>query len=349
MHYPQLTALGSSFAFEEGTSGHRTNSMVWSNIETKLKAAILDLRSSTSKPTAVSLAGTSIADRKAFFLKAAEANKVDKSEDIRKAAAAVKARKDIAYYRKWLAREGASADDDGSVDMAPMGHLTVYYDNALLQQGLTKLHISAGVVHRDNALTTRFSSKDMVTHVSGPGKAIFVMSAEGNIHVASHVVGHYHHSSLLAGQPVACAGEIEVANGIVKWLSNKSGHYAPNPNHLLQVLHQLQKKAVNMNFPLKVIYHDHSFKEFNDVGAFLTDRQLNDEPDYELNKLLAYGTAGLDDSILLRNNWRWRKPTETAGVYDITTDTLVPHKTVRAWLKLQGYSATPYTESGALR
>lgn len=349
MHYRQLTAIGNSYLFEQNTSGHRTNPVVWSKIETDLKAAIQDLRNNTSKPTAVALTGSSIAERASFFLKASEATKFDPAEDIRRTKAAEKARKDIALYRKWLALEGASADADGNINMVPMAHLKVYYDAALGKQGLTKVHISAGRLFKDSALTRPFSTKEMVTHFSGPGKGIFVMSGEGNIHVGSHVIGHYHHSSLLAGQPVACAGEIEVVNGFVTWLSNKSGHYAPDPDHLLQILHQLQKNAVNMIFPMRVFYPNKTIKAYNDVGAFLVDRQLNEEPDYELMKLFTYG-AHLNDSILGLNNWRWRDPTiEAVGVYDRTTNTLIPHKAVRRWLKSKGYLAATDTKPGAGR
>jgi hypothetical protein len=82
-----------------------------------------------------------------------------------------------------------------------------------------------------------------VTHFSGPGYAIFVMSSEADLHVASHKVGKYHHSSLLAGVSVASAGEMKLENGRLKFLSNKSGHYQPTAAHLHQILYWLVKKG----------------------------------------------------------------------------------------------------------
>lgn len=348
MHYRQLSKIGDSYLTEVGTSGHRTNPAAWKRIRTRLQTAILDLNNNTAKTPIVTLMGSTIADRKKFFLAAAEATKVDKSLEVKKAHAAAQARKEIAYCREWLRREGASADANGTINMAPMGALKVYYDDDIVKQGLTKIHIISGRVYTDSGATNPLNTKAMVTHFSGPGKAIYVMSAEGNIHVGSHVVGHYHHSSLLNGQPVACAGEIEVVDGYIKWLSNKSGHYFPNADHLVQVLHQLQKKGVALGFPLTVITASRDTKNFSNVGAFLADRQLNDEADYELMKLLAY-SAHLTDPILATNHWRWRVGGELPGVYDQTTSLPIAHKVVRAWLKTNGLFAADEVQPGMNR
>ena len=66
------------------------------------------------------------------------------------------------------------------------------------------------------------------SHWSGAGKAITVMDGDGSLYASnSHLPGQFHHSSFLAGKPVAFAGEIEVQNGNLTWMSNKSGHYQP--------------------------------------------------------------------------------------------------------------------------
>jgi hypothetical protein len=66
--------------------------------------------------------------------------------------------------------------------------------------------------------------------------------------MASHKVGKFHHSSLLAGGNVALGGEMVVHGGHIVSMTNKSGHYAPTPAHLRQFLHILQKKGVNLGF-----------------------------------------------------------------------------------------------------
>ncbi|WP_128330261.1 hypothetical protein [Apibacter sp. HY039] len=55
------------------------------------------------------------------------------------------------------------------------------------------------------------------------------MSKKGNIYISKYnEVGKFHHSSLVAGEEVAAAGEIIIENGIIKMITNKSGHYLPN-------------------------------------------------------------------------------------------------------------------------
>jgi hypothetical protein len=53
----------------------------------------------------------------------------------------------------------------------------------------------------------------------------------------------FHHSSFLAGEPVAAAGEIRVSNGVLKTVSNNSGHYQPQPGYLIQFLLELRKRS----------------------------------------------------------------------------------------------------------
>ena len=80
------------------------------------------------------------------------------------------------------------------------------------------------------------------------GKAIFVMDKNGNI-FASNVqeIGLFHHSSFLAGGPVAAAGEISVSNGIVKAVTLRSGHYQPPVSYLYQFLLQLRKMGIDIS------------------------------------------------------------------------------------------------------
>jgi hypothetical protein len=50
-----------------------------------------------------------------------------------------------------------------------------------------------------------------------------------------------HHSSFLAGAPVAAAGEIKVVNGRLVSVSNGSGHYRPPPGYLINFLKALRR------------------------------------------------------------------------------------------------------------
>jgi hypothetical protein len=96
----------------------------------------------------------------------------------------------------------------------------------------------AGGADKDKPVNTR----PFQTFFSKGGWAIFVMSQSGEIHLGSHEVGQYHHSSLLNGQNVAAAGEMRTSpSGKLLHMSNKSGHYTPGPVEIRQVMRALEK------------------------------------------------------------------------------------------------------------
>jgi hypothetical protein len=67
------------------------------------------------------------------------------------------------------------------------------------------------------------------TNPESRGHAIFVMDQNGNIYASNNPAqGKFHHSSFFGGEPVAGAGEIRVENGVLKGLSDRSGHYRPD-------------------------------------------------------------------------------------------------------------------------
>jgi len=85
-------------------------------------------------------------------------------------------------------------------------------------------------------------------HTGGQGRAIFVMDKDGNIFASNYQeVGRMHHSSFLAGQPVAGAGELGVENGTLRLITNRSGHYHPTDVHQEQVLRWLQQQGVDIS------------------------------------------------------------------------------------------------------
>lgn len=78
------------------------------------------------------------------------------------------------------------------------------------------------------------------------GRAIYVLDQHGILY-CSNKFRHFrfHHSSLVAGEPVACAGEIAVVSGMLFYLDNASGHYCPEARHLAQMDRYLREKGVN--------------------------------------------------------------------------------------------------------
>lgn len=179
----------------------------------------------------------------------------------------------VIRLRTWLSRQGAWFGPDGSVLWPQTMRYRVIYDHDMARQAATKVTISGGLLI--DAKRRPIDTAGYVTHFSGPGKAIYVMSATGNLHLNSHSVGHYHHSSLLAGIPVACAGEIEIKNGRIVWLSHKSGHYKPAREQLLQVLAMLQRRGVDLSFALSA-FNNGTWQRFPSVEAYMLSERLDD-------------------------------------------------------------------------
>ncbi|MFC9440040.1 hypothetical protein, partial [Nocardia sp. NPDC057030] len=61
----------------------------------------------------------------------------------------------------------------------------------------------------------------------GDARAIFVMDEFGNLYAGDQELGSLHHSSFLGGRTVTAAGELEVRDGRLVVLSDRSGHYLP--------------------------------------------------------------------------------------------------------------------------
>ena len=77
------------------------------------------------------------------------------------------------------------------------------------------------------------------------GKAIYVMDEHGNLYATTQAQrGRIHHTSLVAGEPVAGAGEMRVFHGTVLHIDRSSGHYAPDHKHLANVQYELTRQGL---------------------------------------------------------------------------------------------------------
>ena len=330
IHYQNMTELGHQYradpgagqAGEEGTSGHRyPASPAITTHENNLKAAIVKLANlnQMAHPPARPPGSRPLP--------------IPPGIDAQIVVAAAKVDK----IRTWLEREDFVLFPDGSINWA-MSNKTVVYDHQLAAQDATRIHGKGGRLFVDERCTTPLDTSGMVTHLSGPGYAIYVMSQQGHIHVSTHKLGHRHHSSLLAGGNVAGAGELKTSpQGALLWLSNKSGHYAPSPIHLNQVIHQFDKLGAPKTYAIKEFSGPtgQTKKDFGSAADYLANTANGiDSPQYELQKLLAF-SAVLTDAVLGRNDWEWKDGTSGWGVYKRFTQHMVPHKQARQWLKRQ--------------
>jgi hypothetical protein len=106
----------------------------------------------------------------------------------------------------------------------------------------------------------------MSSKFAGPGYGIFVLSPLGRLYVGQAKMGVIHHSSFLAGRDVAGAGEMKIVNGQLKEITNKSGHYEPDYDHLRQTLKRLRRGGVAVdNIP--VTYMDAAEDVHHGVGS----------------------------------------------------------------------------------
>jgi len=272
-------------------------------------------------------------------------------------------RRDIANLKRWLLMEGLQSDEQGNIVWPAEGEILwkVVYDQDPILQDMRKIRFANNRMYcLEGDKEVLLDTRDMVTHFSGPGYAIYVMSASGGIYVSSHSVGRWHHSSLLGGGRVAGAGELRAKDGALLYLSNKSGHYVPTIAHFFQVVHQFEKHLGPLSSCPVTVYtdlflppptvatttppkaRDERFTSLSELEQALQSKQVERRTyDYEYSKLFRYA-AHLSNHVFSTNSkpeWRMNIGTEAWGVYT-QTGFLVPPKDVRRWLKGVGKLAT---------
>jgi hypothetical protein len=138
--------------------------------------------------------------------------------------------------------------ENGPTDFGPtvrLGKVVEYF--SLERQEKHRLFVRDGLLRRvldGMAFDTRSAS----THWSGQGRAKFVMDEHGNLYASlAQEVGRLHHSSFLAGKPVAAAGELEVRDGIPLIVTRKSAHYKPTLEMLLQVREMFREQGIDVS------------------------------------------------------------------------------------------------------
>ena len=253
------------------------------------------------------------------------------------------AQEKVDFERKRLKRMGAHIQPNGEIFWRASDR-TIEYDRTLAEQGLTRVTFKGGRMFLGGS--SPLDTGKMTTAFSGPGWGIYVISAEGNMHVSGHSVGHRHHSSLLAGKAVAAAGELKVSEGRLTMLSNKSGHYMPSLVHLSQAIHLLLKNGVAPAFQIRVFPQRQDFPNLDAFTASLAPKET-----YEVAKLCRYARY-ITDAILQMHApdpWRTARADEALGVFSVTTGQMVAHKTVRQWFKSRGMHAEFGVASGAGR
>ncbi len=74
---------------------------------------------------------------------------------------------------------------------------------------------------------------------------IYVMNSRGQIFATNEKqVGIFHHSSFVAGQPIAASGEFRIQGGVLQSITNKSGHYQPTWRQARQFIRELERRGI---------------------------------------------------------------------------------------------------------
>jgi hypothetical protein len=89
------------------------------------------------------------------------------------------------------------------------------------------------------------TARDFPSSGKGPsGAAAFAWDEDGALYAHQHVARQFYHSSFTAGAKIRCSGMIKVVNGLVRYVSNQSGHYAPRTRQLYYFVEYLSARAV---------------------------------------------------------------------------------------------------------
>jgi hypothetical protein len=122
-----------------------------------------------------------------------------------------------------------------------------------------------------------FSTVGWYSKFQGRDFGIWVMDQAGRIYSGEHKVGLFHHSTFLRGGNVAAAGEWKVSDdGTLEYITNKSGHYKPQPQHLRAVLEELDRRQVTLtNVTVKVISSSdlHGTVQSEDAAGWLAKQR----------------------------------------------------------------------------
>ena len=108
-----------------------------------------------------------------------------------------------------------------------------------------RVHILDGVFKKDGQI---FDTSSMISHEK-TGYAAFTLNAHGELSVFPHVGlldGKLAHSSMNAGSPVVCAGEIKIEDGKIKAITTHSGHYRPSLFNLYTMLDNCAKSGIDI-------------------------------------------------------------------------------------------------------
>ena len=116
--------------------------------------------------------------------------------------------------------------------------------------------------------------------------SIYAVDKYGNVFVTTtdnHAGRQINHTTLCAGNEVLCAGTMSIKQGVLRMISNSSGHYAPTTAHLQQALQLLHQSGVSMN---NVVVRDYAQNSIDVTAIDFMNSRYRPIPDHIMEKFL---------------------------------------------------------------
>lgn len=143
-------------------------------------------------------------------------------------------------YRTFEMSKKYVGEQTGSTEM---GHVIRYFDDA--ERAALEVKVCGGKLCDPHG---KLLDPEVNSRPERGGSFMYAMTGHGIIYGTFDAKLHsVHHSSLLAGEAAACAGDMIVVGGELIEVDNTSGHYKPPPDALDQVVKQLVEMGADLS------------------------------------------------------------------------------------------------------
>jgi hypothetical protein len=134
-------------------------------------------------------------------------------------------------------------------DMLPVYYDIETYDEPDIYTFHNNEHPLLVYIHTNGVVYYMKNGKKIIKSMRGRRVGIFVLDMYGNLYMSPRVL---HHSDILSGEPVACAGEYQLDKyGRVVAINNLSGHYQPVSTCLDSVVSVIRENGYNDHIKIK--------------------------------------------------------------------------------------------------
>lgn len=126
------------------------------------------------------------------------------------------------------------------------------------------------------------------------GYASFTLNTNGELSLFTHTgkAGNLTHSSMNAGAPVLCAGELKIRDGVLEAITTYSGHYEPSIFNIYELLKYFSKNGIEITNQIKIFSQNDISLVLNGITSQETHFSGDPNPWYETPANQIYTVAG---------------------------------------------------------